>query len=119
MLRANKFRASTMPDLTDDTLLARVPWADLDGLVRHQQRNREVHAPGISLFRWWARRPHGLIGALLDAATADGDMPFVSDPFSGGGTVAMEAARRGLSVYAQDLHPWATIGLSSTLDGVD
>jgi 16S rRNA G966 N2-methylase RsmD len=108
-----------MPDLTEDILLARVPWADLDELVRHQQRNREVHSPGISLFRWWARRSHGLIGALLDAATVDGDEPYVSDPFSGGGTVAMEAARRGLGVYAQDLHPWATSGLASTLDGVD
>jgi putative DNA methylase len=103
---------------TSDSLLARVSWADVDELVRRQQRNREVHAPGISLYRWWARRPHALIGALLDAA-CDDDVPVVSDPFSGGGTVAMEAARRGLSVYAQDLHPWAAAGLATTLDGVD
>src|SRR5487761_1522880 len=103
---------------TSDSILERVSWADVNKLARRQQRNREIHAPGISLYRWWARRPHALIGALLDAACVD-DAPVISDPFSGGGTVAMEAARRGLAVYAQDLHPWATAGLATTLDGVD
>jgi len=103
---------------TPDTLLERVSWADVDELARRQQHNREIYSPGISLYRWWARRPHALIGALLDAACVD-ETPVVSDPFSGGGTVAMEAARRGLSVYAQDLHPWAAAGLATTLDGVD
>lgn len=108
-----------MPATTPDILLERVPWAAVDSLVRAQQRSRENHSPGISVFRWWARRPHALIGALLDAA-ADGETSLtVADPFSGGGTVAMEAARRGLEVYAQDLHPWAAEGLSATLDGTD
>lgn len=44
---------------------------------------------------------------------------MVSDPFSGGGTVALESARRGLVTYAQDLHPWAIAGLRSALEEVD
>ncbi len=107
-----------MPLQDSDIILDRVSWTEVDELVRRQQRSRERHAPGISMYRWWARRPHALIGALLDAASDDGP-PVVSDPFSGGGTVAMEAARRGLGVYAQDLHPWAAVGLASTLDGAD
>lgn len=88
--------------------------------MRAQQRNREVHTPTISLFRWWARRPHALIGAILDAASAEVEsVPVVSDPFSGGGTVALEAVRRGLPIYAQDLHPWAIAGLRGALEEID
>ena len=105
--------------MTTATLLSRVSWEDVNERVRHEQRNREVYVPPISLFRWWARRPHALIGALLDAACEGRETPVVSDPFSGGGTVAMEAARRRLPLYAQDLHPWALAGLTSTLDGIN
>ena len=87
--------------------------------MRHEQRNREVYSPPISLYRWWARRPHALIGSLIDAAREDREALVVADPFSGGGTVALEAARRGLPVYAQDIHPWAVTGLATALDGID
>ncbi len=98
------------------SLLEAIDWTTLDIRVSRQQRNREVHAPAISLFRWWARRPHALIGEILDAAPPGSR---ISDPFSGGGTVAIEAAQRGLGIYAQDLHPWATTGLATALDRVD
>ena len=88
-------------------LLASLDWEELEERVRTQQRNREVHTPAISTFRWWARRSHALIGDLLDSAIGDSDAYCVGDPFSGGGTVAVEAARRGADVFAQDLHPWA------------
>lgn len=48
-----------------------------------------------------------------------GASAVVSDPFSGGGTVAIEASRRGHAMYAQDLHPWAITGLRSALEDVD
>ena len=102
-------------------MLRSIDWNALDELVRSQQVNRERYTPTVSLFRWWARRPHSLIGALLDAASDffDRDLLTVSDPFSGGGTVAVEALKRGMVVYAQDLHPWPTRGLSVALDPVD
>jgi len=89
-------------------LMDRVDWRGLERLVVRQQRNRSAHAPVISLYRWWARRPHCFAGALLDAAKKQfrRDRFLVADPFSGGGTVAFEAARRGLPIYAQDLYPW-------------
>jgi putative DNA methylase len=104
---------------TTNALLARVDWHTVNARVQREQRNREVYVPPISLFRWWARRPHALIGSLIDAACADGSTPVIADPFSGGGTVALEAARRGLPIYAQDLHPWAITGLATALDGID
>jgi putative DNA methylase len=102
-------------------LIDHVNWAGLDVLVTHQQRNRSAHSPVISLFRWWARRPHSFAGALLDAAKREfGRQSFlVADPFSGGGTVAFEATRRGLPIYAQDLYPWPSKGLAIALTAAD
>jgi putative DNA methylase len=98
-------------------LLRRIDWAAVNRATKRQIRNREVHCPPISLFRWWARRPHALTGALLDASKLR-STDLVSDPFSGGGTVTIEAVVRGHRVYAQDLNPWPTWGLQTALDGV-
>lgn len=102
-------------------ILQRVNWDDLSKKAKKQQRNREVHTPTVSIFRWWARRSHAVFGEILDAAIAEyGSRDFlVSDPFSGGGTVAVEADRRGLRVYAQDIQPWVILGLHTTLDRAD
>jgi adenine-specific DNA methylase len=105
--------------LVREPLLTRVPWDEVNVRVSREQRSRERTTPTVSVFRWWARRPHALIGAILDAACAEADGLRVADLFSGGGTVAVEAARRGLDVYAQDLHPWATTGLHAVLDVAD
>lgn len=93
-------------------LLDHVNWGGLDRQVIRQQRNRSAHAPVISLYPWWARRPHSFAGAILDAARKEfRDRAFlVADPFSGGGTVAFEARRRGLPMYAQ-----ANVGTCSHL----
>lgn len=98
-------------------LVDHVNWSRLDRLVVHQQRNRSAYVPVISLYRWWARRPHCFAGALLDAAQKEfrRERFLVADPFSGGGTVAFEAARRGLPIYAQDLYPWPSKGLATAL----
>lgn len=100
-------------------ILDKINWKNLSEEAKKQQRNREVHSPTISLFRWWARRSHAVFGSLLDAAVMEFERSFlVSDPFSGGGTVAVEADRRGLKVYAQDIQPWVVLGLQVTLDRV-
>ena len=101
-------------------LLSRVNWRQLGRVAQRELRNREVHAPVVSAYRWWARRPHSVMGALLDAAVDRyGDDLTVADPFSGGGTVTFEAARRGLKAYAQDLYPWPARGLASALQSCD
>jgi putative DNA methylase len=103
------------------SLIDHVNWNNLDLLVTDQQRNRSAHSPVISLFRWWARRPHCFAGAILEAAKVEfGRNRFlVADPFSGGGTVAFEASRRGLPIYAQDLYPWPSRGLATALTAAD
>lgn len=110
----------TSANSTHRTLLSRVDWRS-EGLRAAQElRNREIHAPAVSTFRWWARRPHNVMGALLDAAVAQyGEDLTVADPFSGGGTVTFEAARRNLKAYAQDLYPWPARGLASALSACD
>jgi putative DNA methylase len=102
------------------SIVNRVNWNSLSRLVIRQQRNRSAHTPAISLYRWWARRPHCFAGALLDAAQKEFRRAsfLVSDPFSGGGTVAFEATRRGLPIYAQDLYPWPSRSLATALTTV-
>lgn len=99
------------------SILGQVDWATISREVSKQQINREINTPVISTFRWWARRPHGLIGALLDASLqVYGHKGLVvADPFSGGGTVTFEAVRRQIPVYSQDLYPWPAFGLYTAL----
>lgn len=60
------------------------------------------------------------MGAILDAAVEQyGPGLVAADPFSGGGTVTFEAAKRGLKAYAQDLYPWPARGLASALHSCD
>jgi len=96
------------------------PWAALSRRVSKEQKNRETYSPTVSTYRWWARRSHALIGALIDrGCQVLGSNIVISDPMAGGGTVAVEAARRGLTVHAQDINPWAAFGLQTTLRPVD
>lgn len=96
------------------------PWTALSRRIRKEQRNRESYSPTVSTFRWWARRSHALIGALIDRGRVVlGADVVVSDPMAGGGTVAVESALRGLTVYAQDINPWAAYGLETTLQPVE
>lgn len=98
------------------SLLSAVKWRAVGAQAAREVSNREIHTPVVSTYRWWARRPHSVMGALLEAATEHyGPQLMVSDPFSGGGTVTFEAARRGLRVYAQDLYPWPSRGLATAL----
>jgi len=97
-----------------------VAWPTVSRRAQREQRSRERHTPSVSVYRWWARRPHAVIGAILDAACAEYGPRFrLADPFSGGATVAVEGARRRLPTYAQDLHPWAVTGLRMIVEPVD
>jgi putative DNA methylase len=101
-------------------ILSDVDWRELGRQIRTETKNREVHQPLVSLYRWWARRPHSLMGALIDAAAPFlGPRARISDPFSGGGTVAIETVRRGYQTYAQDINPWAAWGLKVSLTPVN
>lgn len=84
--------------------------------AKAESRNREVHLPPVSVFRWWARRTDAVNGALVEAVSVDRSTPMlVADPFAGGGVIPLSAVTRGHHVYAQDLNPWAATGLASML----
>jgi putative DNA methylase len=89
---------------------------DITARVRREVRNREVHLPPVSTYRWWARRTESVNGSIIDAVSIDrpGRM-VISDPFAGGGVIPLAAVMRGHSVYAQDLNPWAATGLAAML----
>lgn len=89
----------------------------IDAAAKSESRNREVHLPPISVYRWWARRTVAVNGAILDAVARDriGRL-LVADVFAGGGVIPLAAATRGHRVYAQDLNPWAARGLHAMLN---
>ena len=85
--------------------------------ARIESRNREVHLPPISVYRWWARRTESVNGAVLDGLAMErpGQRLLVADPFSGGAVIPLSAVIRGHRVYAQDLNPWAVYGMAAML----
>lgn len=86
--------------------------------ARIETRNREVYLPPISVYRWWARRTEAVNGAIIDAVAAErrSEGPLlVVDPFAGGGVIPLAALIRRHRVYAQDLNPWAAVGLAAML----
>ena len=95
-------------------LLPRVAWDGLREQIRKEIAAREDALPVVSAYRWWARRPGRLFGAILDAAGP----VRVADPFGGAGTIAVEAARRKLPAYVQDLYPWPIFGMATALTPV-
>ena len=87
--------------------------------ARAETRNREVFLPPVSVFRWWARRTESVNGTVIDAFSAErgasDQQLLVVDPFAGGGVIPLAAILRGHNVYAQDINPWAAIGLTAML----
>ena len=84
--------------------------------ARAESRNREVHLPPVSAYRWWGRRTLAINDALLAAAEQTLHRPLlVGDPFVGGGVIPLAAIARGHTVLAGDLNPWAVFGLTTLL----
>lgn len=88
----------------------------ISAAVKVESRNREVHLPPVSVYRWWARRTDAVNGALVEAVASESDAPLlIVDPFAGGGVIPLSAVTRGHRIYAQDLNPWAATGLAAML----
>jgi putative DNA methylase len=87
--------------------------------------DRRAHDPIYGAHRWWARRPPALLRSMLLAAALPADHGpesfwgnyqsterqlrrwRVHDPFVGGGSTLVEAARLGASVSGGDVDPLA------------
>ena len=119
---ANPPRTRRTPPRAASSLLAlRSPLRLLESeqvsaAAKVESRNREIHIPPVSTYRWWARRTSAVNGAILDAFQVDfpGRL-LVADMFAGGGVIPLSAVIRGHQVYAQDLNPWSAAGLAGML----
>lgn len=107
------------------------PSVQLSLLVIADRRSRD---PVYGLHRWFARRPPTLVRGLLlashlafDHSAADfwrmhqTSGPWLADahvydPFMGGGTSLVEAARMSASVHGRDVDPLACLLVSGELD---
>ena len=104
--------------MNSDPLIAHLDWDSVEDDIQDELKGSARNRPPSMLFRWWARRPYELVGALLDAAQGLSEEPLtISDPFSGGCTVALEASLRGYRAHAQDLNPWPLTGMDIALSG--
>lgn len=101
---------------TASSPLQRLDPAAISDAARKESRRRDAYLPPISTFRWWARRTEAVNGGILDAYVEDDSSRLtVVDPFAGGGTIALAAAARNHQVLAQDINPWATLGLKTMM----
>jgi putative DNA methylase len=65
------------------------------------------HTPVYRMHRYFARRPHNVISALIEHYSRPGDV--ILDPFCGGGTTVVEGLRLHRKVIGVDLNPMATL----------
>ncbi len=98
------------------------PYRDLSLVISAERRGRD---PAYRIHGWWARRPPALLRAVLIASALDSRVDregfwaaFASeerllsgrkvfDPFAGGGSTLVEAARLGADVVGGDIDPLA------------
>lgn len=107
----------------DATLLERgFPFREISLVIK---ADRRANDPVYGAHRWWARRPPALLRAILLAAAQPGSLDVesfwrdyeaperhlegwrVHDPFIGGGSTLVEAARLGAAVSGGDVDPLA------------
>jgi len=107
------------------------PFRELSLVISADRRARD---PLYGIHRWWARRPPALLRGLLIASHLDMDATTeefwqvfgsagrplagrrVFDPFAGGGSTVIEAARLGADVVAGDVDPLAVNIISAELE---
>ena len=100
----------------------RFPFRELSLVI---EADRRVRDPVYGVHRWWARRPPALLRGLLIANYLDAEETIenfwrlfgsaerpltgerVLDPFAGGGSTLIEAARLGAHVVGSDIDPLA------------
>src|SRR5438132_1649858 len=99
-------------------------------LALREKQIQQNYRPVISVHKWFARRPGSLFRALilsefdqravrhsyLEGHEIDG---VCLDPFMGGGTPVLEAARVGMSIIGYDTNPMARWIVERELEDVD
>jgi len=106
------------------------------GVSQLAAADRRAKDPAHAAHKWWARRPPAVMRAILIAATLDGNTSeeefwrmyadpatnlaglSVYDPFMGGGTTLIEAARLRTDVVGTDVDPTSTRIVAHALERV-
>ena len=119
------------PTLRLTYLEENIPFRELSLVI---SADRRVRDPVYGIHQWWARRPPALLRGLLIASRMDsgtttdefwrafgsGERPLegsrVLDPFAGGGSTLIEAARLGADVVGGDVDPLAVRIVSAELE---
>lgn len=120
----------------ESTLLEHaLPYRELSLIARADQRATD---PVYAAHRWWARRPPGVMRGLLLAAAMPATRRGLAeywrefetpgrtvagwralDPFLGGGTTAVEAARLGAEPHGYDVDPLSVLIVRNELEPAD
>jgi DNA modification methylase len=69
------------------------------------------------MHKYWARKPHNVVGEYIDHYSEEGEL--VLDPFCGSGVTAIEALRRKRKAIATDLDPMSTFITRMTITPAD
>lgn len=119
------------PSLYRTLLEASFPFRELSLVISADRRARD---PIYGIHRWWARRPPALLRGLLIASQLNADATpeefwqtfssserslkghRVFDPFAGGGSTLIEAARLGADIVGGDVDPLAVSIISAELE---
>ncbi len=90
----------------------------VDAPTREDARDELLNLIVESLPRKAPQRKPGVFDRMREhiQRTFEGRAPKVLDPFAGGGSLPLEAARLGCETYAQDLNPNAVLTLLGTVD---
>jgi adenine-specific DNA methylase len=102
-------------------------------VAKRASREKQIqqhYRPLISVHKWFARRPGSLFRAVLLAEFVEAPLSasferghqldgVCLDPFMGGGTPLLEAARLGMSVIGFDTNPMARWIVERELEDVD
>lgn len=128
---ASRERAAVATDAPVPTLLeAALPFRELSLIA---QADKRASDPAYGAHRWWARRPPAVLRGILLAAGLGVDKKLeywdlfastehtlkglrVHDPFVGGGSTLVEAARLGAIPSGTDVDPLAVTIVQHELD---
>lgn len=112
----------------------RFPFRELSLIAKADQRATD---PVYAAHRWWARRPPSVMRGLILAAAMPSNVSVASfwrdfqsaghslaggsvlDPFLGGGTTAVEAARLGATPHGYDVDPLSVLIVRHELEPAD
>jgi DNA modification methylase len=77
----------------------------------------QTHPALYMMHKYWARKPHNVVGRYIEYYTNPGDV--VLDPFMGSGVTTIEAVRLGRKTIGNDLNPIASFITRMTLRPID